>query len=64
MKYPKMKATAFVQLSEYDCRQVNLSKGRMYNYWWIQPSNTPIKLKKGKVPNELVGFDLSEFGNF
>jgi len=64
MKYPKLKATTFVQLSEYDCVQVNMSKGRLYNYWWIQPNDTPIKLKKGEVSDELVGYDLSELGNF
>lgn len=50
----------FIQFGEYDCRQVNLSQGRVYNYWYIQPNEKPIKLKKGEIPEELEGFDLSE----
>lgn len=64
MKYPKTKATTFVQLSEYDCRQVNVNKGRLYNYWWIQRYDAPIKLKKGEIPDVLVGYDLTKLGNF
>lgn len=64
MKYPKSKAYTFVQFAEFDVRQVNLSKGRIYNYWWIQPNSKHIRLKKGQIPEMLAGFDISELGDY
>lgn len=61
-RYPKSKMTAFIQLSKNDCVQVNLHKGNTYNYWFIQPSEKPIKMVKGKIPELLKGKDLSDLG--
>lgn len=64
MKYPKNKMTAFIQLSENNSPQVNLHKGSVYNYWFIEPSVKPIKMLKGQVPELLKGFDLGDLGSF
>jgi len=53
MKYPKNKSFTFIQFSEFDCKQVNISKGKLYNYWWIQPNLKCIKLNKGEIPEIL-----------
>ena len=52
----------FLQFSEFDCRQVNVKIGRLYNYWFIEPNDKPIKAKKDVVPFELRGFDLTKLG--
>ena len=62
MKYPKNKMTAFIQLSENNCPQVNLHKGSVWNYWFIEPSETPIKLAKGHIPELLKNADLGDLG--
>jgi hypothetical protein len=59
MKFPKDKRSMFLQLSEFDCIQINVSVGRIYHYWWIEPSIKPIKLIKGEVPTKLKNHDLS-----
>lgn len=64
MKYPKEKATAFYKITKCDWGQVNIHKGRVYNYWFIQPHEKPIKLKKGEIPFVLKEQDLSGLGNF
>lgn len=64
MKYPKNKMTAFIQLSENNCPQVNLHKGSVWNYWFIEPSETPIKLPKGHIPELLKNSDLGDLGCF
>jgi len=61
-KYPKSKMTAFIQLSKFDCVQVNLHKGNIYNYWFIEPSEKPIKMIKCEIPELLKGKDLSDLG--
>ncbi len=60
MSYPKKSVSEFIQFGEYDCRQVNLHIGRIYNYWFIQPNEKPIKLKKGELPTELKGQKLGK----
>lgn len=64
MKSPKSKLTAYVQLSEYNCLQVNIHKGIVWNYWFIEPSEKPIKLPKGHIPDALKTADLSVLGPF
>ncbi len=64
MKYPKNKMTAFIQLSENNCPQVNLHKGSVYNYWFIEPSENPVKLHKGQIPDLLKKADLGNLGSF
>lgn len=64
MKYPKDKRNMFLQFSEFDCRQINIAVGRLYNYWWIEPDNKPIKSRKGVIPFELKGHDLTKLGLF
>jgi hypothetical protein len=60
MKYPKNIISEFVEYSEYDCRQVNLHIGRIYNYWFIEPNKHPYKLLKGELPRELIGKDIGK----
>ena len=62
MKYPKDNKSMFLQFSEFDCRQVNVHIGRLYNYWFIEPNDKPINSKKGVIPFELKGYDLTELG--
>ena len=64
MKYPKNKMMAFIQLSENNCPQVNLHKGTVYNYWFIEPSEKPIKMRKGQIPELLKKADLGDLGSF
>ena len=56
--------TAFIQLSKNNCPQVNLHKGSVWNYWFIEPSETPIKLAKGHIPELLKNSDLGDLGCF
>lgn len=49
----KKTKTIFVQTSDHECLQVNISLGRKWNYWYIQPKENPIKLPKGEVPSDL-----------
>lgn len=63
MKYPKNKMIVFIRLSDSNCPQVNLHKGRIWNYWFIEPSEKPIKLSKGQVPELLKNVDLVDFGS-
>lgn len=58
MSYPKKHKTIFIQLEEFDCRQVNIHLGTKYNYWFISPNKLPFKLKKGDIPDILKGHDL------
>ena len=64
MSYPKNKITAFVRFSENENRQVNLHKGVVYNYWFIEPYEKPFKMNKGQVPFLLKGRDLGDLGSF
>lgn len=64
MKYPKNRSYALIQLAEYVCPQVNLHKGRIWNYWFIQPSEKPIKLSKGEIPELLKNANLEKLGTF
>jgi hypothetical protein len=64
MKCPKNKMTAFIRLSEKNHPQVNLHKGVVYNYWFIEPSEKPIKLRKGQIPDLLKNADLGDLGSF
>lgn len=45
--------TFFVQFDEFDSKQVNVSIGRKYKYWWIEPNNKPIKTMMNEVPKIL-----------
>ncbi len=63
MKFPKEIATTFVDI-DGECIQINLHKGRVYNYWFIEPSSRPIKEKKGIFPKILKNLDLSRLGDF
>ena len=56
--------TAFIRLSENNHPQVNLHKGSVYNYWFIEPSEKPIKLTKGQIPELLKNADLGDLGSF
>ena len=56
--------TAFIQLSENNCPQVNLHKGTVYNYWFVEPSEKPIKMRKGQIPELLKNADLGDLGSF
>ena len=49
-----------MQFSDCECIQINVSVGRIYNYWWIEPNIKPIKLIKGEIPSKLKEHDLSE----
>lgn len=53
MKYPKKHTTIFIQVAEYDCKQVNIHFGRKYSYWFIEPNEFAIKLLKNEIPKEL-----------
>lgn len=53
MKYPKNSKTVFLQLSDNDCRQINMHIGRKWTYWFIEPSEHPIKLLNGEYPSIL-----------
>ncbi len=64
MRYPKNKVTAFIRFSENEIRQVNIHKGTVYNYWFIQPHKKPFKMQKGQVPDFLKGRDLGDLGSF
>lgn len=64
MRSPKNKISAFIRLSETECPQVNLHKGYVYNYWFIEPHQRPFKKKKGQVPDLLKGADLGDLGSF
>ena len=56
--------TAFIQLSDDNCLQVNLHKGSVWNYWFIEPSEKPIKLPKGETPELLKKADLGDLVSF
>ena len=62
MKYPKDNRNMFLQFDEFDCRQVTVHVGRLYNYWFIEPNDKPIKAKKGVIPFELRGYNLGDLG--
>ena len=63
MKMPKKHISKFIQFDEFDCRQVNLSIGRKYNYWFIEPNLKPFKLLKNVIPAMLLRFE-NEFKEY
>ena len=57
---PKLHTTIFLDLptgiednSPFESKQINVYIGNKYNYWFIQPSEFPLKLEGHKIPQEI-----------
>jgi len=63
MKIPKKHISKFIQFDEFDCRQVNVSIGTKYNYWFIEPMEKPLRCLKNDLPIMLHLFE-NEFKEY
>jgi len=56
---PKQSVVGFAEHTTKGSIQINLHYDTQFNYWFIEPRKTFIKLEKGKLPKILINKEIS-----